>query len=180
MHEGHYNIPVPLLAKRDLRESGPEKLPQRDSGGIIGPMRTYRLLRRLRPLVQAGALLLFLYLLLVTRRDSSPFLPVQLFFRLDPLVGLASMIAARAWIGPLALSLLILAVTLVLGRAWCGWLCPLGTVLDLFPLGKRGKRADPSPAARWRQVKHFILLALLFGALLGSLGLIFLDPITLL
>jgi MauM/NapG family ferredoxin protein len=143
-------------------------------------MQTYRLLRRLRPLVQAGVLLLFLYLLLVTRRDSSPFLPVQLFFRLDPLVGLASMVAARAWIGPLALSLLTLAVTLILGRVWCGWLCPLGTVLDLFPLGRKRKRADSSPTTRWRQVKHFILLALLFGALLGSLGLAFLDPITLL
>jgi MauM/NapG family ferredoxin protein len=143
-------------------------------------MRTYRTLRRLRPLVQAGALLLFLYLLLATRRDLSPFLPVQLFFRLDPLVGLASMIAARTWIGLLALSLLVLVATLVLGRAWCGWLCPLGTVLDLFPLNRKGKRADSSPATRWRQVKHFILLALLFGALLGGLGLIFLDPITLL
>lgn len=143
-------------------------------------MQTYQLLRRLRPVVQAAALLLFLYLLLATRRDSSPFLPVQLFFRLDPLVGLASMVAARAWIGPLALSLLVLAVTLILGRVWCGWLCPLGTVLDLFPLGKKGRQLDSSPTTRWRQVKHWVLLALLFGAALGSLGLTFLDPITLL
>lgn len=141
-------------------------------------MRTYRLLRRLRPLVQAAALLLFLYLLLATRRDSSPVLPVQLFFRLDPLVGLASMIAARAWIGPLALSLLVVSLTLILGRVWCGWLCPLGTVLDLFSPGKTGN--GPDPVTRWRQVKHFVLLAILFAAILGSLGLAFLDPIALL
>jgi polyferredoxin len=143
-------------------------------------MAIYRFLRRLRPLVQVSALLLFLYLLLATGQGPTPFLPVNLFFRLDPLVALASMIAARAWIGALSLSLLTVALTLVAGRVWCGWLCPLGTVLDLFPLGKKDRQSVLKPSTRWRQVKYFLLLVLFSAALIGSLTLIILDPITLL
>ena len=140
----------------------------------------YRRLRRLRPWVQAAALLGFLTLVLATRRDVAPPIPVDLFFRLDPLAALASMIAARAWIAPLALALVTLAVTVVAGRVWCGWLCPLGTVLDALPLRKKSGPLWVGPVSRWRLLKYALLLALLAAALAGSLILLALDPITLL
>ena len=40
------------------------------------------------------------------------------------------MLASREWIPRLALSLATVAVTLIVGRAWCGWICPLGTLLE--------------------------------------------------
>ena len=65
------------------------------------------------------------------------------------------------------------------GRAWCGWLCPLGTLLDLFPLS-RWRQRRPAPAEGWRRVKFDLVIVILAAALLGNLTLLFFDPLTLL
>ena len=127
---------------------------------------------RLRQLVQYLALILFLYLFVSTTRQGGSPIPVNLFSRLDPLLALSSTLAARRVILAFAPALVLTLATLALGRFWCGWLCPLGTILDLFgPL----KRDLPE---RLRQAKHFLLFVVLFAALLANLTLIFLDPIT--
>jgi MauM/NapG family ferredoxin protein len=142
-------------------------------------------LRKLRPWVQAAAFALFIVLLIAAGKIA--FLPADLFFRLDPLAGAANMLAARRIVPALLVgSLIALAAALVLGRAWCGWLCPLGTVLDWTP-ARRSKKFEPDPslrlrsgqAPRLRQVKYFLLVAILLLALLGNLTFLFLDPITL-
>jgi len=132
-----------------------------------------------RQVVQVATLLLFLYLLLGARQNYVTFLPQDLFFRLDPLAGLTAMLAGRRWIASLALGGVTLLLTLALGRVWCGWLCPLGTLLDWTRLRRPGSR-DADLRSGWRQVKHFLLFTMLFSALLGSLTLLILDPLTLL
>ncbi len=135
-------------------------------------------LRRLRPWMQAGVFILFLVGLVGAGRIA--FLPADLFFRLDPLAGLAGMLAARRVIPTLLVGgLIALALAVAAGRVWCGWLCPLGTVLDWTPAHKpKAKEADLHP--RWRQIKYFLLGLILVAALLGNLSPIVLDPITLL
>jgi len=133
--------------------------------------------RKLRPAVQVVALLLFVVLMLAAGRGV---LPADLFFRIDPLAGLAGMLAGRRLIPALlAGALIVLAGTLLLGRAWCGWLCPLGTLLDWTPARQaRPKDAELAPA--WRSVKYFLLAFILVSALFGSLTFLVLDPLTLL
>lgn len=133
--------------------------------------------RWLRRAVQFGALAAFLALLVAARRGGAPPSLANLPMRLDPLATLAHALAARALLPGSALALLTLALTLLFGRAWCGWLCPLGTLLDLVP-------SPPSAARRalpeaWRRAKHFLWLTLLVAALLGNLTLLVLDPLTL-
>ena len=62
-------------------------------------------LRRIRPWVQLVTFLLFLFLLI--RAGQTGFLATDLFYRLDPLVGLASMIAARQIVAALLIGTLI-------------------------------------------------------------------------
>ena len=135
--------------------------------------------QRSRQAVQVLALALFLYLLLGTQQGSTTILPHDLFFRLDPLAGITAMLAGRSWIPALALGGATLLLTLVAGRVWCSWLCPLGTIIDWIPSRKTRKyRPDIHPY--WRQVKHFLLFAALIAAALGSLALLVFDPITIL
>jgi polyferredoxin len=140
----------------------------------VGP----KVWRRVRQVVQISALLLFVGLLLGVRQGASSFLPRDLFFRLDPLAGMSAMLAARRWIAPLALGGITLLLALLLGRVWCGWICPLGTLLDWTRLRRRTGGGDLP--GRWRNVKHALLFVSLFAALLGSLTLLILDPLTLL
>jgi polyferredoxin len=58
--------------------------------------------------------------------------PVQLFFQLDPLVAISNALASRALYHGLVWSLVVLIPTFFLGRFFCGWVCPLGTLNHLF------------------------------------------------
>ncbi|MBN1813280.1 MAG: 4Fe-4S binding protein, partial [Anaerolineae bacterium] len=133
-------------------------------------------LRRVRQAVQVLAFALYVYLLFAALQRRAAFPLADLFFRLNPLAALSAMIADRAWIPRLALALITLALTLLLGRAWCGWICPLGTLLEWvrFPVRAR------SPRPYWRKVKNVFLILILAMALFGSLTLLIFDPITLL
>ena len=135
-------------------------------------------LRKLRPWVQLVASVLFAALLIGAGRLA--WLPADLFFWFDPLAGIAGMIAARQIVPALLIgAALMLVVTLLLGRVWCGWLCPLGAVLDITP-ARRGKRYEPDPTPRLRSVKYILLALILVAALLGNLTFMILDPLTLL
>jgi MauM/NapG family ferredoxin protein len=133
--------------------------------------------RRLRPWVQLAAFVLFIALLiwagLTAIRVS------DLFYRLDPLVGLAGAVAARQVVPVMLIGAAIaLLAALLLGRAWCGWICPLGTLLDWIP-ARRTKRFEPDPAPRLRSIKYFVLAVIGVAALFGNLTFLVLDPITL-
>src|SRR4029078_11027918 len=59
-------------------------------------------------------------------------LAAEFFLTIDPLVSLSTAIAARSWIWSLACAGIILAVCVLIPRGFCGYLCPLGTTIDLF------------------------------------------------
>jgi len=149
----------------------------------VKDMRTKRTfwsrLRTGRQIVQALTFALYIYLLFAALQRRAAFPLADLFFRLDPLNASAAMLASRAWIPQLAPALATLVLTLVLGRVWCGWICPLGTLLDWvrFPAAVR---RSLSISARWRQVKTLLLIGTLVMALLGSLFLLLLDPLAIL
>ncbi len=95
-----------------------------------------------------------------------------------------AVIVNRALVGGAALALLTLFLTLGFGRVWCGWICPLGTVLEwvtpnrphtLKAIQQRPGRIVPDS---WRAVKYVLLLAIAFAAILGNQTLLFLDPLT--
>ena len=140
--------------------------------------------RRARQITQIAALLIFLALLLVTRGGQFPSLghaaATPVFFRLDPLAMLASIIAGRRWVEGLALAFVTLGVTVVLGRVWCGWICPLGTTLDWIGPRRQKAKRTAEPSERWRLVKVVVLIAILGAALAGNMTLMAFDPISLL
>jgi polyferredoxin len=77
------------------------------------------------------ALFLFLFIITDYRGKDEITVAVNSFFRANPLV-LASYVLAVKGFTFLLLPALVMAVcTLLLGRFFCGWICPLGTVIDL-------------------------------------------------
>jgi MauM/NapG family ferredoxin protein len=133
--------------------------------------------RLLRQAVQILFFILFIFLLWHARWDHV--IPADsIFFHLDPLTALTSMIASRSLLPDMLVGLVVAVVLAVLlGRAWCGWICPLGTLLDWIP-GRKADKKNTDISPWWRQVKYILLFTILVAAAFGSLTLLFLDPIT--
>lgn len=130
---------------------------------------------RARQVFQYVVLLLFLGLVYSTLQGNLQLVPNNLFSRLNPLQAVTAMVAARQFIGSYWPALLTVVVTLLVGRVWCGWFCPLGAVLELF--GRKGRRI------RWqrlRELKYVILFTILVMAFFGSLAFMYFEPITIL
>ena len=133
----------------------------------------------IRIVTQYLALVVFLLLFIGSQSGWISGALAKVPMQLDPLTNLLSILASREFVSGSTLALLTIAITIIFGRAWCGWLCPLGTVLDLFSL-KRWRRNRPSPPESWRKAKYILLLITIFAALFTNLTLSVLDPLTLL
>lgn len=133
-----------------------------------------------RRISQGLFLALFLILFRLTDyggRDEIPY-AVNIFFRLDPLVAGAAILASRVVITLVWYSLIVVALTLVLGRVFCGWFCPLGTLLDLaHKIIPPKKEARPD---RYRTWKYLLLGFVLLTALLGLPVVGYVDPFSIL
>jgi polyferredoxin len=132
-----------------------------------------------RKAVQYLFLFFFITLFVWSRQDGGQANLINIPMRLDPLLILAHMIASRTFLSGSALALIIILLTVLFGRAWCGWLCPLGTILDIFSLNK-WQKIIPPPSEWWRRVKFDFVIIIIVAALLGNLTLLFFDPLTLL
>ncbi len=137
-------------------------------------------IRHLRRAIRILALL-FLYLFIfATYMNPQPGL-AEIFYRFDPLVALTAMLAGRAVLVGLALSGMTVVATLLFGRVWCGWVCPMGTTLDILrPKRRSNKNAPKPPSEKWRKIKYALLAFILIAALFGNQSLLILDPITIL
>ena len=140
----------------------------------------YRLLRKGRVVVQGISLLLFFFLFIKTDYTDSDTLEyaVNILFRLDPLLALATMAAVKSLLALMFPALIIVLLCLVAGRSFCGWLCPMGALLDCWSrlLSNAGKVRE----TRFPNLPAVLLVFILVSALLGLPLAGYVDPFSIL
>ncbi len=115
----------------------------------------------------------------MTKYPLRGFVNPSYLFQADPLVMVMTAIAERVLLAGLIFSAVTLAGAYVLGRVFCGWICPLGAVMDAEAaiVGRFIRKREGEPG-RGLAVKY-VLLGLLFIAALAGIQLVWLfDPIT--
>jgi polyferredoxin len=137
----------------------------------------------MRIFIQALSLVLFSLLFFFFANYKLPeWLPADIYLRLDPLLGLSAILSGREWIGRAAWSLILVGATLIVGRFFCGYVCPMGAVIDFLDplLGSRKARSGLKREASWRKAKFFLLILFLSSSLAGLTLAYLMDPLPLL
>ncbi|MBP1608801.1 MAG: hypothetical protein H6Q04_1036 [Acidobacteria bacterium] len=150
-----------------------------------------RRLRGFRRISQLSFLVLFFFLLFQTDfRDifdkgyaESIRLahPVSIFLEMDPLVAFSTAFSTRAIYDRVILALILVVGTIFIGRFFCGWICPLGTINHFFssfkPERRGKKRVDANHYKKWMAAKYYLLFVLIALSVFTSLQTGLLDPI---
>jgi polyferredoxin len=179
------------LFKLGLPKLRPFK-PKPRAGSGIPARQIIRALVWARRFVQTGSFALFMYFLFQTgfrgsfgsadARVRLP-LPVEGFLLADPFVAAMTLLATRTVYQGLFWSVGILALTVVFGRVFCGWLCPFGTLHHFFGwilpsrYGKGARRVEANKTHTRQRIKYYLMVAFLAASVAGSaIGGLF-DPI---
>ncbi len=137
-----------------------------------------------RVVFQAISLGFFLILLWLAAFPLVEWIPVDFFLRLDPLVFSGTLISSRQWIWTLVPGLAIIGLTLILGRFFCGYICPMGITIDIsdrfFRTRNKDQNAlDPDKEVKLRKIKYFILFFILGMAILSISSVFLASPLSL-
>src|SRR3954447_23103056 len=87
---------------------------------------------KIRRAYEALFLGLFLFFLIITDLRYLKGWPVSLLLEGTPLVGVATALTKHTIYRNLVWGLVIIELTMMLGRVWCNWMCPFGSLPHLF------------------------------------------------
>ena len=108
---------------------------------------------------------LFLFFLLITDLRYLKGWPVSLFLEATPLVAVATALTTHTIYRNLVWGLVIIAITMMLGRVWCNWMCPFGILHHFFGwIGNRRNTKQMIEVNRYRKIyaiKYYILAAMI-------------------
>jgi polyferredoxin/formate hydrogenlyase subunit 6/NADH:ubiquinone oxidoreductase subunit I len=151
----------------------------------------------LRRSLQGLFLIFFLYLVIESRLPQDVYIdysmafsadqdlrlgqPVTFFFQLDPLVGVSSLLSGYTLVKGFLWAAGLLVLTLLLGRFFCGFICPFGTIhhaVGTFKPALKGSRMmQANRKTPSQKIKYFILILLLVAAVFGLNASGLMDPI---
>jgi polyferredoxin len=137
-------------------------------------------LRHWRRLSQILIFILFLFLFIKTDYSGTNELPyaVNLLFRIDPFLAASASLATKTLVSLMWPSLIFIGLSFLLGRFFCGWICPMGALLDschkLIPHTHQGT------VSKFHTLKYYLLGFLLVAAFFGLPAAGYFDPFSIL
>ncbi len=145
-----------------------------------------------RRISQVFFFLLFVWLCIVSTAGEKIWQlrgwPVNWFLQLDPLTAIGTMLTTHTLYMGLLWALVTVVLTIIVGRFFCGWVCPFGALHQFVGFLGNLKKTTPQKISlnkyrKAQSVKYFILVFFLFMAafpsIAASLQTGLLDPISL-
>ncbi len=126
------------------------------------------LLSRWRRISQFIFLAIFVFLFYLTQYPLD-FVYTNAFLKSSPLLMITSILVNRSF-SLFVPALLLVGATLFMGRFFCGWVCPVGTVSDIIPKTKR-------KLTSFYRFKYYYLTFLIILSIFGVNLLIISDPL---
>lgn len=136
----------------------------------------------MRAILQGLSLFLFTLFFIFAAYGLPEWLPADVYLRLDPLLAITALLAQKEYIARALWSIITIGATILIGRFFCGYVCPLGVAIDLgkYFFWRKIKFYHFSKDLVFRQIKFYILVITLSAALGGLTIAGLFDPLPLL
>jgi len=137
-------------------------------------------LRYWRRFSQILSFVLFLFLFIKTDYSGTNELPyaVNILFRIDPFLAASTSLATKTLVTLMWPALIFIGLAFILGRFFCGWMCPMGSLLDASHSFIH--HAHEGYITRYHTLKYYLLAFLLVAAFFGLPLAGYLDPFSIL
>lgn len=134
---------------------------------------------RFRRLIQTLCLSLFLLLLTLASVSGISMVNPDLFLQMDPGLVLISAISGRIVLLSFIPAAIVLLSGPFIGRVFCGYICPMGTTLDMTDALFRFRSKPYLFSKKLLKIKYLVLIFLLGSALFGVSYVFFVSPLSL-
>lgn len=134
---------------------------------------------RFRRLIQTVCLSLFLLLLTLVSVSGVSIVNPDLFLQMDPALVLISAISARIVLLSFIPAAIVLLSGPLIGRVFCGYICPMGTTLDMTDTLFKSRNNHYLFSKNLLKIKYMVLIFLLGAALFGASYVFFASPLSL-
>ena len=132
----------------------------------------------LRRTVQILFFLLFVYILWSTTYPLTGIFPTAVFFTFNPLIMIFTSLSERVFLSGIFAAVFMLVLTLLIGRFFCGWVCPMGAMLDFFGwLNPKKEFIKKRSFRNLRNIKYYLLFLIAVFAIFGMQLAWGLDPL---
>lgn len=121
----------------------------------------------------------FFYFINVQARAYT--LESEFFLRLNPLTSVLTFIASHSLSASLLISALLVTVaTIIFGRFFCGFFCPLGSIIDFTDkyVFTKMRSKERVPPRFFQRIKYIFLIAFAITALFGGVFTLYHDPLS--
>ncbi|OGP93612.1 MAG: hypothetical protein A2157_03755 [Deltaproteobacteria bacterium RBG_16_47_11] len=140
-----------------------------------------RVLPSLRRTIQVLSFCFLLYLILRTAFPLELKIPVDLYLRLDPFIGIIALFTQKTMIWRMWPAFGVLLLVFIFGNFFCGWFCPMGATIDFFDriLFRERKQSKPLDDRPLRRLRYGVFIFALTAGLMAFQVMYLLDPISL-
>ncbi|NLP01194.1 MAG: 4Fe-4S binding protein [Fibrobacter sp.] len=139
-------------------------------------------MRTFRVISQIFFFLSFLFLFFFLNRNPAAYRwDSEILLWANPLTGLLTTIASRSFYVPIAVTAAaIMILTALFGRFFCGFFCPLGSIIDFLDkfIFEKMRSAGRRIPGFFRRIKYVLLIVLIVLAMFGSFFPLIADPLT--
>ena len=134
---------------------------------------------KFRPIIQSLSLLAFLFLLTSAIYSGIDLVVPDLYLRMDPILILGSALSGRIFLFTFIPALIVILITVLFGRLFCGYICPMGITIDCSDRILNLKKKKGAGRNNLYGFKYFILFFIVGAGIFGVSAVFFGSPLSL-
>ena len=138
-----------------------------------------RINMKFRPIIQLLSLLAFLFLLASAVNSGIELVAPDLYLRMDPILVLGSALSGRVFIFTFIPAVIVIIFTILSGRIFCGYICPMGITIDCSDRVLNLKKKKGTGRDNLYKLKYFLLFFIIGAGILSVSAVFFGSPLSL-